>query len=135
MGSNTPSAAIKETWMHKPDEWSVAADTSSALDVSHCDFVTFHIHVGTLGASGTVDLKVQSSATSGGSYSDISGAAISQITTADTSARIELNLAPHENFLKTVLTVGTAASDVAVVAVQHGFNTSAVPSAVSWVSV
>ena len=135
MGSRTPSTAILETWVQKPDAWGVAADTSSALDVSHCDYVTFHIHVGTLGSSGTVDLKVQSCATSGGSYADISGAAITQITTADTSARIEVRLSGHHDFVKTVMTVGTAASDVAVLAVQHVFDTSALPSAVSWVSV
>jgi hypothetical protein len=135
MTSSTPATSVLETWVVKPDAHTVATDTSAALDVTGCDYVTFHIHVGTLGASGTIDLKVQSSATSGGSYADITGALITQITTADTSARIQVNLKGEHDFLKTVMVVGTAASDIAVLAVQHAFKQTAIPAAVAWVEV
>lgn len=50
----------------------------------------FIVNGGSKGASGTLDFKLQSSATSGGTYADIAGAAIAQIVADDKFALLEI---------------------------------------------
>ena len=47
--------------------------------------VLFILNVGVIGSSGTIDFKVQASETSGGTYSDVTGSAITQITSGATN--------------------------------------------------
>ena len=72
------------------------------------------VNAGVIASSGTVDCKVQSSATSGGSYADITGAAITQMTQAGgdsgTSQLVDFELPAGQPFVKTVLVNATAAA-------------------------
>ncbi|WP_435005165.1 hypothetical protein P12x_003059 [Tundrisphaera lichenicola] len=85
--------------------------------------ILFTVQVGTPGAGGTVDFKVQASPTAGGTYVDIPGAAIVQKIAAG-NAQVEvradrLNALGLGNFLKAVLTVAVATTPTAVL-VQRG---------------
>jgi hypothetical protein len=77
---------------------------------------------GDLGASATLDLKAQDSATSGGTYADISGKAITQLTQAGTDSNKQaiLNLRSDElnsgaRYVKFAMTVATATSDAGLI--------------------
>jgi Rieske Fe-S protein len=107
------------------DPASVSAGTA-ASDVVKMDVhreVAFILLTGALGTSATVDLKLQASATSGGTYADISGKSITQMVKASNdNDQVTINLRSSEMpagkaFVKAVATVGTAASIISLVAV------------------
>ena len=65
-----------------PVSKSAGTTTSSAIDLTGYSNASLFVSIGVISSSGTVDCKVQASATSGGSYADITGAAITQATQA-----------------------------------------------------
>lgn len=99
-----------------PASRNAGAATSAAIDTSGYDGLTVLVHAGTLGASATLDCKVTECDTSGGSYTDVTNAAITQLVKAtddDKVAAIDVRLGDRANrkrYVKIVLTVGTAAS-------------------------
>ena len=103
-----------------PDAYSNAAYDTGWIDVESFGRVMAIISVGTLGSSATVDAKLQSAETSGGSgSSDVTGAAITQLTQggtdSDKQAIINLNvdnLPEGDKFVKLIVTIGTAACDM-----------------------
>ncbi len=106
-----------------PDAYGTGAQSSDAIDMRYHRRVIFIVQVGTLGTNATVDFKVQECATSGGSYSDLSGKSITQLTDAgtddDKQAIVEVaaeEMGAGMRYLKGVLTIGTAASDAGVIA-------------------
>ncbi len=71
--------------------------------------------------TGTVDFKITEADTAGGSYTDLSGKAITQLTTADDDKQTVVEVSAAElgagkRYLKGALRTATAASDVAVIA-------------------
>lgn len=88
--------------------------TSSAVDMTGFGGGALMVSAGVISSSGTVDCKVQSSATSGGSYTDITGAAITQMTQAGsdsgTSQLVSFDMPAGHTHVKTVLVNGTAAA-------------------------
>jgi hypothetical protein len=94
---------------------------TAAIGIAKVRRVLFIVDVGTVGASGTVDFKARWCATSGGTYADITGASITQIVASTAYAILEVavetvvNLNPTAQFIKGRLTIGTAASQVAVI--------------------
>jgi len=106
-----------------PQSLSPGTDTTiTNIDMSKYRRLLVIIEVGAFGASATVDAKLRESKTSGGTYQDISGAAITQLTAAGGNnkiATIELRagqLDPGYQFVQLSLTVGTAATQVAAIA-------------------
>jgi hypothetical protein len=94
---------------------------TGAIDLSKGRRWLFVVDAGTPGASGTIDFVVKAATTSGGSYTNISGTSIVQLTatgvglvevTAEAIQGLNLGYA----FIKGSLTVGTATSPVSVVA-------------------
>jgi hypothetical protein len=93
-------------------DWAAAADFSGMLAI---------IMAGTLGASATLDAKLQQATDSSGTGAkDISGKAITQLTQAGTDSDKQALINFHESDLDTanafthvaiVMTVGTATSD------------------------
>jgi hypothetical protein len=94
----------------------------TGIDTSLHRKVLFIVQNGVLGTSATVDFKLQASATSGGTYADIGGKAITQMVKASDDshiAKVEImasEMPAGKPFVRGVLTTGTAASLVAVVA-------------------
>jgi len=106
-----------------PDAYGTGAQSSDVIDMRYHRRVMFIVMAGTLGSSATLDFKVQECATSGGTYSDLSGKSITQLTDAgtddDKQAIVEVaaeEMGAGMRYLKGILTVGTATSDAGVIA-------------------
>jgi hypothetical protein len=105
-----------------PVSKSAGTTTSSAIDLTGFQSGVLVVNAGVIGSSETVDCKVQSSATSGGTYADITGAAIVQMTQAggdsNTTQNIVFQLDVGKPHVKTVLVNATAAAiqDVLIIA-------------------
>ncbi len=106
-----------------PDAHTAATYLTDAIDCSDFDQLLFIVQAGTLGASATLDFKVTASATSGGSYTDITGAAITQLTKAGSddskmsliSLDVSHVLSAGKRYVKGSMTIGTATSDAGVI--------------------
>lgn len=106
-----------------PDAYATGTQGTDSIDMLYRDRVAFIVMAGTLGTNATIDFKVQESA-DGSTWSDLSGKAITQLTDAgtddDKQAIVEVaadEMSSGKRYLRGVLTVGTAASDAAVIAV------------------
>jgi hypothetical protein len=105
-----------------PDAYTAAEYLTGAIDMNDYHSVMAIAMAGDLGASATLDLKAQDSATSGGTYADISGKAITQLTQAGTDSNKQaiLNLRSDElnsgaRYVKFAMTVATATSDAGLI--------------------
>jgi hypothetical protein len=107
-----------------PDAYATGTQGSDVIDMQNRNRVLFIVQAGALGASATLDFKLQGCATANGDYADIEGKAITQLTDAGTDsekqALVEITseeaAALGYRYIKGVMTIGTAASDAAVVA-------------------
>ena len=108
-----------------PDAYTASASFdkfTDAIDMSRWGRVAFVVAAGTIDATGTVDFKVTECATSGGTYTDLSGKAITQLAATDDDEQkiVEVSadeLGSGKRYLKGALKTATAASDAAVIAV------------------
>ncbi len=85
-----------------------ATATSSAIDLKDFDgdvLLVLNCAAGT-GSSPTLDVKVQDSDETGGTYGDLSGAAFTQVTTSASLQTLEVNKDECKRFIKLVQTVG-----------------------------
>ena len=101
-----------------PDANGAAAYDSDEVDMSLWSRIVAVVQTGTMASTSTVDFKLQDATSSGGSFSDISGKAITQLTEAgtDSDKQAIINLRFDElqsdgRYVKAVMTVATAASD------------------------
>jgi len=103
-----------------PDSYSVSTVTGDEIDAQNFagGKAIFTVAVGDMAAGGTINMKVQDCATSGGSFADIVGAAIAEMTQAggdnDTQQVLEVDIVAGRPFLKVIVTVGVDVSDVCV---------------------
>jgi len=122
--SNSRALNFNEEWALvgtiDPDANATGATNSDVIDMSKFDEVVFIICAGILGTAATLDFKVQESATSGGTYTDISGASIAQLVKAsndDDQAILSIkgsSLSDGMQFVRGVHTIGAATSDSSV---------------------
>ena len=82
--SSQPSERIAIAGIASPQTIANTPVVSSAVDMSRFQEALFILSMGTM-ASETMDFKLQASATSGGTYADIPGRAITQIAAGSTS--------------------------------------------------
>ncbi len=85
-----------------------ATATSSAIDLKEFDgdvILVLNCAAGT-GSSPTLDIKVQDSDETGGTYGDLSGATFTQVTTSASLQTLEVNKDECKRFIKIVQTVG-----------------------------
>jgi len=85
-----------------------ATATSSAIDLKEFDgdvLLVLNCAAGT-GSSPTLDIKVQDSDESSGTYGDLSGATFTQVTTSASVQTLEVNKDECKRFIKIVQTVG-----------------------------
>ena len=85
-----------------------ATATSSAIDLKEFDgdvLLVLNCAAGT-GSSPTLDIKVQDSDETGGTYGDLSGATFTQVTTSASVQTLEVNKDECKRFIKIVQTVG-----------------------------
>jgi hypothetical protein len=117
------------------DPANTGAGATDTDEVDHSAFgsTQWTIMLGTMGGTSTVDFKLQSATTEGGSYSDITGKAITQLTDAgsDDNKQAVINLRADEltaghRYVKGVVTVAAAASWAAVIGL--GFDARFAPA-------
>ena len=103
-----------------PDAYGTGTQGSDWMDMKMFFQALFALLLGTLGSSATIDFKVQEAKTAaGGDAQDLSGKAISQLTEAgtDSDKQALINVRADElsdgyRYVRGVLTIGVAASDV-----------------------
>ena len=108
-----------------PDAYTASASydkLTDAIDMSTWGRVAFVVTAGDIEDTGTVDFKVTQCATADGTYTDLAGKAITQLTTDDDDKQAVVEVSADEldsgkRYLKGALKTATAASDVAVIAI------------------
>ncbi len=107
-----------------PDVTVASTVTTDAVDMALFDQAIGIVLAGTLGASATLDAKLEQATTSGGSYKDITGKAITQLTQAGTDSdkqalinvrADELDIAGGYQWVRLSCTVAVATSDLGAV--------------------
>ena len=118
--SSNPSERVAVLATVDPDANTVGAITSDWADMTKFNSMMAIVQTGVMGASGTLDFKLQQATSSGGAGNkDISGKAITQLVKAtddDKQAVInvradQLDVAGGFKFVAMVHTVGTATGD------------------------
>ncbi len=104
-----------------PTAGSTGTAAAVAIDCTGFDRVCHVITIGAAGGASTFDYRVQESATTGGSYTDITGAALTQVAAGGASKvyAIDVPVNAAKPFQKAVATVGTATFANAAVAVLY----------------
>jgi len=138
MMSNTlPSEVAAIVATIDPDAYTATNYLSDAIDMSKLDQILAVIMNGTLGSSATVAAKLTQATASGGTYKDITGKAITNLTqvspdASDKQALIncradELDIDNGYRWVKLDVTIGVATSDFG--AVVFGFGVRYGPAA------
>lgn len=118
-----------------PDAYATGTQLTDAIDMSVNRRVMFIVTVGDLGTAATIDFYVMECATSGGTYTRLTGKNITQLTKTGTDGDKQaiVNVSSEEltsgmRYLKGSMRVGTAASDAAVIALGDPIYSDAVTS-------
>ena len=104
-----------------PATHAVGTVDTSAVDLKNFRRAMFVLLAGNLAGGGVIDFKLQSSATSGGSYSDLAGYAVTAMNNADGTngqAIVEISadvLPDGHRYVRGRVTIATAASPLAVI--------------------
>lgn len=116
-----------------PDAITAGTHNTDVIDMSVHRRVMFVVAVGDLGSSATADFKVLECATSGGTYTLLTGKSITQLTQAgtDSDKQAIVNVSSEEltagyRYIKGSLRVGTATSDAGVIALADTIFSDAV---------
>ena len=107
-----------------PDNYTAGTNLSDAIDMNDYSQILVIGCVGDMAATATLDLKVTQATTSGGTYKDVSGAAVTQLTQAspdDSNKQVLINVDQTDldmdngyRYVKVSMTTATAASDAGV---------------------
>ncbi len=124
-----PSNAAVLAGVIDPDAYTAAAYSTGWVSMATYDAIQGIVFAGTLGASATIDAKLeQATDSSGTGVKDISGKAITQLTQAGTDSdkqaiincrSDELDVANSFNHVRLTVTVGTATSDMGACILGH----------------
>ncbi len=124
--NSLPSEQAAVVGVIDPDAYAAATYLSAAIDMSKFESIQAIVAVGDFVATATLDAKLTSSATSGGSYTDVAGKAIAQMTAAgtDDNKQAVINCRASElpaghRFVKLSVTLGTAGADLGAVVLGH----------------
>jgi hypothetical protein len=93
-----------------PTAGAVAAMTATEVAASGYERALFILQTGAAATGATIDFKIQAATASGGSFADITNAALTQITAAAGAGKvfaIDVAIPAGKNFLKVVGAVGT----------------------------
>jgi len=89
-----------------------AVTTTTGVDTQGYYEALLIVNTGAMASGATLDCKITSCATSGGTYADVTGAAIGQMADTEDDSQVAGRLLCNgqDRFLKVVLTCATAAS-------------------------
>ena len=118
-----------------PDAYATGTQLTDAIDMEDHEQVMFIVQLGTMASSATIDFYVMECATSGGTYTRLSGKSITQLTEAgtDSDKQAIVNVKASElgtgmRYLKGSLRIGTDAVDSGVIALATSRFSHAVTS-------
>lgn len=132
--STLPTQRVGVVGIIDPDAYTAATYTSGWIDAAAANSFMAIVMAGTLGASATLDAKLEQASDSGGTGAkDITGKAITQLTQAGTDSdkqaiisltADELDLANGFTHFRLSMTVATATSDAGgiVLAMDHRYG-------------
>ena len=103
----------KATVTKMEDVLSRTSLTGTAFDLTDYEgtvLVVLEAGAATAGTTPTLDVKLQDSATSGGTFADITGAAFAQVTTTASQQVLRIDCDAVEGFIKAVATYGGSSS-------------------------
>ena len=95
-----------------PVSQAVGTVTTGAVDLSKFHRTIFALMVGSVGAAGTVDAKLQQSATGSGGWTDVAGSNITQVTANNKIVTLEIRydqLTAGQRYVRLSITVGVNA--------------------------
>lgn len=106
----------------EPDAYGAGAVNGPAIDCRQFGQLLIALMLGTMGTNATIDCKVQESADGSTGWTDVSGAAFTQknqavVDDSDKTFQGSVGCQNRQRYMRVVMTVGTAASDVAVDAI------------------
>ena len=108
----------------KPDNHAASTVTGSAIDTNLAPGIHVFYDVGTVAAGASVIFKMTKCATSGGSYTDVTGATTASITaTTSGVATADWSGLNNERFIKIVATVAVDTVDCACFVMLTGSKT------------
>lgn len=113
MSAQANALALSEVVQMEINLSRTATLTGTGLDVSAYEGIAKVVQVvgtPTAGTNPTWDGKIQTSATSGGTYADVSGATFTQITTPGGMQGIAVDLNKCDKFIRYVGTIGGTVS-------------------------
>ena len=93
-----------------PTAGTVAAMTATVVNATGFSRALFVVATGAAATGATLDAKIQKSSASGGTYSDVTGAALTQVTAAAGASKvygIDVTVDPAKPFMKVVGAVAT----------------------------
>ena len=118
-----------------PDAYAASTVLSDAIDMADFESIMAIIMAGTLVTNATLDAKLTQATTSGGTYKDITGKAITQLTEAGTDSdkqaiincrREDLDIDNGYRYVKLSLTLATAGGDAGAAVL--GFSPAVQPA-------
>jgi hypothetical protein len=112
-----------------PVSQGVGTVTTGGVDLQKFKRVLFVLQVGSVGAAGTVDAKLQQSSQLGSGYADIAGSSITQVTASNKIATLEIRseqLTGSNRYVR--LSVTVAGNAVLIGAVALGGEAVAKPA-------
>ena len=130
MSNTLPSEVAAIVATIDPDAYTATNYLSDAIDMSKIDQILAIVMAGTLGSSATLAVKLTQATTSGGTYKDITGKAITTLSQAspdgsDKQSLIncradELDIDNDYRWVKLSITVATATSDCGAIVLGVG---------------
>lgn len=124
MSIMSPENTLQPIVQHLPASQAASTVLGDAIDAIGADFATVILMAGVTATSGTLDVTVESSIATGGTYAAITGAAFAQVTPSNDNAiyvgRIRLH--GKERFLKVSAVTAVAASIFSTVVILSKFD-------------
>ncbi len=119
---NNTQQVVKAHVGIKPDNHSAGTITGTGIDTLNFQHAMIVVHAGTNGSSGTVNVHVEESDSLATGYTDVTGAAFTEITEAnDNTVYVgALLLNPRKRYIRVIMVVGTAACDASALVLLGG---------------
>ena len=123
MSDRTPSENIKFVLGVKPDAHTVGTVSGTVIDTLGYEYASFYVMYGT--ANTSVDFKVNESDAAASGFADVTSGAITQMTTGDEEAILQVDLRKRKRYITPVLTLG-GTEDAAVSCILSNYKYVAV---------
>lgn len=107
-----------------PASRNAGTNLGNELNLIGYDRVLYILHVGTVTATGTLDVKIRDTTAAGGTYADVTSAVFAQVTDTGGSQvyTVDCPVVSNRHFQKISCTGATAAAVFGVIAIPYNGN-------------